>query len=159
MTALGWSTGLFIAFGAVWMIIGALTPFLHDTPTGRSTLIFSGATDTKAFGATPSEVLDGEPNVAKLRSILLQIVGGLLFVGGLLVVAVAWFALRRGERWAFVALALAGLAVLPFYVLAARPFLAAGTRIHFFDLPPFMWVTTALWIPATLCGWIAVRVR
>lgn len=157
MNALGWSTGLFVAFGVVWILIGSLTPFLHDTPMGRSTLIFSGATDTKTFGDTPANVLANEPNVAKLRSILLILVGGLLVAAGLLIVAVSWFALRAGERWALATLSIVGLAVIPFYLLAARPYLAAGTTIHFLDLPPFIWVTTALWIPASALGWWGLR--
>lgn len=157
MNALGWSTGLFVAFGVVWILIGALSPFTHDTPTGRSTLIFASSTDTKTFGDTPANVLANEPNLAKLRSVMIHLLSGLMVAAGILIVAVAWFALRTGEPWAWVALSLVGLAVLPFYLLAARPYLAAGATIRFLDLPPFIWVTTALWIPASALGGWALR--
>jgi hypothetical protein len=76
---------------------------------------------------------------------------------GILVVAMAVFALRDGERWALVSLALAGVAVLPFWVLVFRPYVAAGAALSLADLPPFMWVPAALLVPASLLGWIGTR--
>jgi hypothetical protein len=65
--------------------------------------------------------------------------------------------LRAGERWALVALTLAGVAVLPFWMLIFRPYVAAGAPLALGDVPPFMWVPAALLIPAAVLGWIGVR--
>ena len=154
---LPWSAGLFIAGGAVWVLIGALTVPSMNSSSGRSTLVFSSESDTAMFGATPREVLDGEPNVDKLRTVLLRVLAGFLIVAGLLVAAMAWFAWRDGGPWAYWTLSATAVLVIPFWVLAAKPFLDAGTHVGFFDIPPFMWVTTALWLPAIVLGAVALR--
>lgn len=153
----GWSAALFIAGGIVWILIGALAVPMMNTPAGRSTLIFSSATDTKAFGATPQEVLDAEPNVDTLRTVLLRILAGFLVVGGLMVVAVAWFGWRGGASWAYATLTATALLVLPFWYFGAKPILDAGAEVRFFDIPPFMWVPTALWAPAIALGALSMR--
>jgi hypothetical protein len=156
---LAWSAGLFVAGGAVWCLIGALTVPFMDTPAGRSTLVFSRSSDDRTFGAPPAEVLGSEKNVATLRSVLLPILAAFLVVAGLLVVAVAWFAWRHGHVWAYAALTATAVLVVPFWLLAAKPFLDAGTRIGLLDVPPFMWVTTALWLPAIVLGALEMRSR
>lgn len=152
-----WSAGLFIAGGVVWILIGALTVPMMDTAGGRSTLLFSGPKDTKAFGSTPAQALDDDPNLAKLRTALFRVLAGFLVVAGLMVVALGWLAWRRGEAWAYWTLASVAILVLPFWLLAAKPFLDSGTTIGLGDIPPFMWVTTLLWMPAIALGGWALR--
>lgn len=153
--ALSWSVGLFIAGGAVWFLIGALTLPMMNTDLGRSSLIFSNSVDNKTFGAPPREVLEGEPNVAKLRTIVLRMLAGFLVVAGILVMAVAWFGWRHNQAWALWTLTATALAVVPFWIASAWPAVEAGARIRLADVPPFMWVTTALWAPAILTGVLA----
>ena len=147
-----WSVGLFIAGGAVWILIGALTPVMMNTESGRSTLLFSDAQDNKTFGAPPKQVLEDERNVATLRTALLNVIAGFLVVAGIMVVCIAWFAWRSNAAWGFWSLSTVAVLALPFWILAARPFMDAGASIGFFDIPPFMWVTTALWLPAVVLG-------
>jgi hypothetical protein len=153
---LGVSTILFVLYGLVYLIIGALTPLLHDRGIGPTMLFISPRADTALFGAAPSALL-GDPVLSRLRSLLLIALGGMLVAAGILVLATALFALREGERWAVVALTLAGVAVLPFWVLIFRPYVAAGAPLALGDLPPFMWVPAALLIPASVLGWIGTR--
>lgn len=152
-----WSAVLFASGGVVWALIGALTPVMMERGIGRATLVFSGPSDTLAFGAPPREVLETQPAVRLLRRILLRIVGGLLLCGGVMVVALAWFGWRHGAVWAFAALSAVALLAVPYWLLAARPFVQAGVRIRLRDVPPFMWVTTALWLPAIVLGGLALR--
>lgn len=56
-SALGISVALFLVWGALYVIIGVLTPVLMDRGIGTQTLIFSAPTDTVIFGASPAEVL------------------------------------------------------------------------------------------------------
>lgn len=154
MSALDWSAGLFLVHGFLWIAIGVLTPPLIRRDIARRTLIFSNASDTKAFGVEPAELL-GDERVRKLWTTLLDIVAGLLAVGGILVVAVAWFGLRAGERWALVTLTIVPPASLVYWMIAARPFQRAGVRLRLVDVPPFMWVPTAVAMPAIVLGWMS----
>ena len=153
---LGASTVLFVLYGAVWLLIGVLTPFLHDSSTGRTMLFLSPRTDAALFGADPTSLLT-DPALSRLRSLLMIALGSMLAASGILVIAIAFFALREGHGWALAALALAGLVVLPFWLLVFRPYAAAGVAVGLGDVPPFMWVPTALLVPAVVLGWIGVR--
>jgi hypothetical protein len=153
---LGLSTILFFMYGLVYVLIGALTPVMHDSAIGRTMLFISPRADTALFGSAPAELIN-DPALSRLRSLLLIALGGILVAAGVLVIATALFALREGDRWALFALALAGLAVLPFWVLVFRPYVAAGAPLSLGDLPPFMWVPAALLIPASVLGWIGTR--
>src|SRR6266567_5292025 len=150
---LGASTVLFVLYGAVWLLIGVLAPFLHDGATGRTMLFLSPRTDTALFGGDPTSLL-ADPALSRLRSLLMIALGGMLAASGILVIAIALFALRAGQGWALATLALTGLVVLPFWLLVFRQYTAAGIALSLGDLPPFMWVPTALLLPAVVLGWI-----
>jgi len=155
---LGISVILFLLCGLVYMLIGVLTPLLrsHD-PAGVSILIVSNRTDSQLFGQAPPQLAASDPALHQLRGILVDILGGLLFVAGLFEVAITWFGLRQGEGWALVVLAVGGLAAIPFWFLALRPYFQAGITLTLADIPPFMWVPAALLIPALILGWIGLR--
>lgn len=153
MDGLDVARGLFLAHGALWVVIGALTPLMRDSNVGTRTLIFSGPSDTRAFGVTPDELLR-DRRVLLLRGVLLDIVGGLLLAAGALVLATAWFGLGANERWAMAALTTIAIAAPLFWWKAARPYREAGTRIGLGDLPPFMWVPVVLDLPAIVLGWV-----
>jgi hypothetical protein len=153
---LGASTILFALYGLIYVLIGALTPILHDRGIGTTMLFISPRADTALFGASPSDLI-ADPTVSRLRSLLLTALGGMLVAAGILVIATALFGLRAAERWALLALTIAGVAVLPFWVLIFRPYVAAGAPLALGDIPPFMWVPAALLVPAFVLGWIGVR--
>ncbi len=153
---LGASTVLFVLYGLVYLLIGTLTALLHDREIGPRMLFISPRADTVLFGAAPAELIN-DPTLSRLRSLLLTALGGILVAAGILVITTAVFALRDGERWALFALTLAGVAVLPFWVLVLRPYIAAGATLSLGDLPPFIWVPAALLIPASVLGWIGTR--
>jgi hypothetical protein len=156
VSPLGASTILFVLYGLVYLLIGGLTPLLHDRGIGPTMLFISPRADAVLFGAAPAELIN-DPALSRLRSLLLIALGGILVAAGILVIATAVFALRDGERWALFALALAGVAVLPFWVLVFRPYVAAGAPLSLGDFPPFMWVPAALLIPASVLGWMGTR--
>jgi hypothetical protein len=147
---------LFVLYGTVWLLIGVLTPFLHDTAAGRTMLFVSPRTDAALFGADPTALL-ADPALSRLRSLIMIALGSMLAAAGILVIAIALFALRAGQGWALAALTLAGLVVLPFWFLVFRPYAAAGIAVGLGDLPPFMWVPTTLLVPAIVLGWIGLR--
>jgi hypothetical protein len=156
LSPLGISVALFLLYGAVYILIGALAPVMQNTAIGRQATISSAVKDTALLGGPTPDLLQASPALAKLRTMLLNMIGGLLVTAGILVLAVAWFGLRQGQGWALAALALAGLAVFPFWWLVFQPFAQAGIRVGL-DWPPFMLVPTVLLGPAVVLGWIGLH--
>ena len=150
---------LFMVGGAVHLLIGVLTPILFDPTAGRL-LFLSLQTDTALYGAAPRTLLAADPALVQLRSTVFTALAGLLAGLGILELTVAWFGVRAGRRWAVVALIVSGTAMLPFWVVVLRPYLAAGIPVGLGDIPPFIWVPTALLLPATVLSVVGVaRVR
>ena len=157
MSALTIGVVLFLIYGTLYVLIGVLTPSLLNSGTGEQMLIVSPRSDAVVFGGKPADLLRADPQLAKLRTILLIIIAGLLVTAGILIIGVTWFALREGQPWALAVLAVAGLAVLPFWMLVFRPYVAAGAPLALGDLPPFMWVPSALIVPAIAASWLGLR--
>ena len=153
---LGISVALFILYGLVHLLIGTLTPVMINTEIGRQVTVSSVAKDNALLGGSTSDLLPASPALDKLRAMLLTMVGGLLVAAGILELALTWFGLRQGQVWALGVLALAGLALLPFWWLVFRPFAQAGIRVGL-DWPPFMLIPTVLLGPAIVLGWVGLR--
>jgi hypothetical protein len=47
--------------------------------------------------------------------------------------------------------------MFPFWVLVFRPYLAAGAPLGLFDVLPWIGMSGALLVPATVLGWIGLR--
>jgi hypothetical protein len=148
---LGVSVILFLAIGALWILIGALTPFFmkNDSP---DILFVSQRTDTEYFGGTPQELAPAGSPLAKFRAMLLLVVSGFLLMAGTLVICLAWFGLRQGEAWALGALAVGMVVAISVWALALRPYVRAGVSLGVGDLPPFMWVAAVVVVPAIVLG-------
>ena len=157
LSPLGISVLLFLLCGALYVLIGALTPLLLNRGIGEPILIVSPRTDSIVFGRAPAELLQDDPALFRLRTILLTIVGGLLFAAGCFHLALTWFGLRQGQGWALAALAIGGISVLPYWWLALRPYFQPSVSPTLGDLPPFMWVPAALLLPAIIFGWLGLR--
>lgn len=156
MSALTVGVVLFLINGIVYVVIGVLAPLLLNSETDQI-LIVSPRSDAVVFGRKPADLLRADPQLAQLRTILMSVIAGLLVTAGILIIGVTWFALREGQPWALAVLAIAGLAVLPFWILVFRPYLAAGAPLALGDLPPFMWIPSALIVPAIVASWIGLR--
>jgi hypothetical protein len=157
LSPLGIAVILFILYGVIYILVGALWPFLRDTEMARELLIVSDRTDSLLFGQPPTELLMSDPALNQLRTILLDMLSGLLLLAGLFHVAITWFGLRQGQVWALAVLAIGGVVVLPFWFLALRPYVKSGITLTLEDIPPFMWVPASLLLPATVLGWIGLR--
>jgi len=93
----------------------------------------------------------------RLRSLSFLAIAALLVGLAIAELSLTWFGLREGQRWALVALVVSGLAMLPFWVLVFRPYMAAGVPLGLFSIPPWIWVPGGLLVPATVLGWIGLR--
>jgi hypothetical protein len=155
ISPLGLSVLLFTGIGTLWILIGMLTvPFLKKA--NPDYLFVSVPTDTAFFGAPPPQLAPPGSPLAKLRWMLIIILAGFLVLAGTLFVLVALFALRKGETWALVALGVSGLAAVFYWGFALLPYFRAGVRVSLGDLPPFIWIPTALLLPALILGWIGL---
>lgn len=156
---LGMSAAMFLLSGALYALIGVLTPVMMDTDLGRQLLMMSPRTDALLFGAEPSAILDSNPEMVQLREVMAGFVGGILVAIGVLIATVAWFGLRARQPWALIALSATGLLVLPFWYLSFRPYLAAGIAFGLSDLPPIFWIPAGLLLPAAILGAVGLRGR
>lgn len=156
LSPLGISVALFLFYGASYVFIGALTPVMSNTEMGRQVTVSTAEKDSALLGGPLPNLLAASPALSTLRTMLLNIIGGLLVAAGILVIGVTWFGLREGKLWALLTLALAGLAVLPFWWLVLHPFSDAGIQVGL-DLPPFILVPGLLLLPAVFFGWIGLR--
>ena len=157
-SALKMSVGLFLAYGAIYVLVGALTPFaLMFMKEESKGLWVSHTADTIVYGATPQALVAREPAIGKLRDSILIGLAALMCAAGVLIMSVAWFALRRGEVWALGALAAAGCVVLPFYVLIFVPYVRAGAPIGIGHMQPFIMIPGILLIPGVILGWLGLR--
>lgn len=148
---------LFLGQGGVYALIGALTPFFMDRGIGGPSLFYSRRSDTRYFGDDPGTLMQDDPALGKYRTLLFLTIAGLLVALGLAVMAIAWFAVGRGESWGVWSLAVAGAMALVFWILVTSKYLAAGAPVGLRDVPPFMWVTTLLWAAGTAVGAFAMR--
>jgi len=117
-------------------------------------MLVSQAADSAYFGASPDGQLASDPALSKLRSLLLTVIAGFLLLAGFLLVSFAWFGPRAGATWALVSLGLAGIVAIGFWALSRWPCVRSGVALTLCDLPPFIWIPTALILPAIVLGWI-----
>lgn len=149
------SSALFLAQGAFYFLIGALTPFFLNRVD--DTLFFTARSDSGYFGGDTGDLQDRDPNLAKLRNLLLLAIAGLLVALGTAIAAIAWFAVRPGEAWGLWSLVVTGALALAFWLLITGKYVRAGAPLGLVDIPPFMWVTTLLWAVASICGVVGRR--
>jgi hypothetical protein len=153
---LGISVTLFLLYGITYILIGVLTPLMLNRGIGPQILIVSNRTDAIVFGRAVEDLLRNDLALFQLRTILLTVVGGLLVMAGCFHLALTWFGLRQGQAWALAALAVGGLAALPFWYITLRPYFQHGVKMTLLDIPPFMWLPAAMLLPAILLGWIGL---
>jgi len=154
---LGIAVALFTVIGALWILIGSLTVPLSKSGAEATILFISTGSDTAFYGDTPSRLLGSDPVLDRFRTQMLRVIAGFLLLAGTLVIAVTWFALRRGEAWSLWALMIGSVAAIALWVLALAPYVRSGVRLTLADLPPFMWIPAVLLVPATVLGWIGTR--
>ena len=156
ISPLGASVAMFLVIGILWLVVGALTLPLHNSQLGTGGIFVSHKTDTAFFGQDASTLLASDLELRKLRTLLLTVIAGFLLLSGSLFISLAWFGLRARLAWALPALSIGGLLAIGLWVLALLPYFRAGISVTLGDLPPFMWIPTALIVPATLLGWIGL---
>ncbi|MDP9245131.1 MAG: hypothetical protein M3O64_00620 [Chloroflexota bacterium] len=154
---LGVGVALLLGWGAINAIIGVLAPIVGRGPLVADILVLSPRTDAAMFGGDPNSLVREFPALLALQRVLLVWLGASLAAFGLLIIAVTWFGLRRGEPWALPVLAACWLLVLAGFALLFKRYVDAGVTLSLGDLPPLFHYPAFLVTPAIVLSWIGLR--
>lgn len=158
MSPLGVGVALFLGWGALNLVIGVIAPIVVGASTlPANILVLSPRTDAAFFGGDPGALVRDSPPLQELRRVLLYWLGATLAAFGLLVIAVTWFGLRRGEPWALPVLTACWLVVLAGFALLFKRYAGAGVSLSLADLPPLFHYPAFLVTPAIVLSWIGLR--
>ena len=155
---LGVSVGQFLLFGILLNIVPALLVplLLHlNGPAGAGWLVVSNQADATLIGRSLAEVGKHEPRLGAFFVSFMDTMCAYMMSFGIVYVTIAWFALRRGQWWAFWTLVVSSLVVLPYYALIAVTYASFGVSLN--DLyRPFSPVVLLV-AAATALGWWGLR--
>lgn len=153
LDALHLARGLFIGAGAVHLLIGLLTP-IFGFPPGIVGL--SARTDRQMWNQTSEELLKDHV-VRDLRTHHHIVIAGLLCGLGLMELAMSWFGIPSMPRPALCSLMAMGAVMLPFWIAMVLQFTRRGVDVSLWDLQPFVWVPTLLWVAGSISAFVALR--
>ena len=161
LSPLGIGVGLFLAWGAFNVVIGVLAPVLLRAASDAvpSLLVISPRADAVVFGADPERILKEQTAVPLVQRLLWQWFAGVLIAFGAATIAITWFALRRGEAWALVVLAIAAVATLASAGLVLETYVRRGAPLGLGDIPPLFTTAAILTPPAFVLSWIGLVQR
>ena len=129
---LGVGVILFLLAGLVNVFFAVFVPVsLHQGGPGAMGafgLVMSEATDAQVLGRSLADIGRQDPGLSAYLVAFMDTMCSMMMPLGILQLAVAWFALRAGQRWALGASAIAGFASLPYFNLAI-PALYAGRGV------------------------------
>ncbi len=158
-SSLGIATGLFLSYGLFGLVVAAiLTPFLARRMQ-RRILLIGPKSDTILFGRTPSELLNACPEVGLVQHTLVMLMAGALMSFSILQLALTWYGLKNGEAWAFWALVIGDLSILPFLAFYLRPFIQRGAPVlpRGLAAPPIFYFPVVIIPIAAVLGWLGLR--
>jgi hypothetical protein len=154
---LGVSAALFLLYGAALTLALGIQWTIIQHGSTPSAVLTSARTDTVVFGQPPAVVYQNNPALHTADTAATDWRDGMALCLGIGVMALTWFGLRRGERWALWTLTLIGLGMLPYAILYMQPVLRAGAPWGLLDPPPLL-TFQALVVPvAVLLAWIGRR--
>jgi len=158
-SSLGIATGLFLSYGLFSLVVGGiLIPFLAPRMQ-RRILLVGPQSDTILFGRTPAELLSASPEVGVVQHTLSMALAGVLMSFGILQLALTWYGLKNGEPWAFWALIIGDLSILPFWALYLWPFIQRGAPVFPRGLaaPPIFYFPVVIIPIAAVLWWLGLR--
>lgn len=154
---LGLSVALFLLYGAFNVLLAIVVPLsLHRGGAGAfgGTLVLSESGDTTLLGRSLADLDKADPALGAYLVSFMDTMCAYMMAFALLQLGVAWFALRRGHPWALWSVALADVAIFPYYLVIIQTYARFNAAPG--DLSPlalFLVVT----IVATGLGWFGLR--
>jgi hypothetical protein len=160
LSPLGVSVTLFLLSGAALSLaLGIQWTIILHTSFSKKALLTSERTDTVVFGAPPAVLYENDPILFTVSRAEEDWRDGMAFGLGITQVALAWFGLRRNQRWALWTLTASGLSMIPYAVLFIEPVLRAHAPWSVLDLPPMLTIQVSVVPIAVILGWIGQSSR
>lgn len=140
-TPLGFSVALFLFMNLIYFLVGIFPPILFRSIgkwlSIKLGLAFSPRSDVIAFGKNAEEVMKENPSALIIKTTVYDMITGLYLAYAVLHLCLVMFGLMHGERWALWVLTFSDLAIIFFYLVAARNFSRHLAPLKFSDLMPF----------------------
>ena len=155
---LGASVVLFLLYGLVNVLAATFVPLsLHFRGAGAiGALVLSPQAD-EAFLARSLEALGrSDPRLGSYLVLFMDTMCAQMMAFAIFQLAVVWFALRRGQRWALWATVTADLAIVPYNVAIFATYASAGVPLTI-DAVGFTVFLAALVLAPAFLGWLALR--
>jgi hypothetical protein len=154
----GAAVALFLVYGAVNVLSAVVVPVsLHRGGAGAApggTLVLSETADAELLGRSLANIDRADPALSAFLVSFMDTMCAYMMAFALLQIGVAWFALRRGRKWALWTLAIADLSLFPYYAAIIETYADFGvTPGNILAIVVFAVVTVA----ATALGWLGLR--
>jgi hypothetical protein len=160
LSPLGASVVFFLLYGAALCVaLGLQWTILLHTRNRQPALLTPEHTDTVVFGQPPAIFYQNDPVLFTVDRAEEDWRDGMAFCFGIALIALAWFGLRRGLRWALWTLTLAGLGMIPYAGLFMEPVLRSGAPWTLLDPPPVLTFQVLIVPIAVMFGWIGLSPR
>ena len=112
---LGVSVVFFLIFGVINVALAIAVPTTLHLNGAFPGVVFSGTGDGQLLGRSLAGLRHDNPKLDTLLVDSMTSMCAMMMGWGIMILATAWFGLRRGGRWAFWALLLSGLVALVYY--------------------------------------------
>lgn len=157
---IGVSVIIFLLMNFIYLLVGIFPPilfrFFGNLLSVKLGLVFSPASDVAAFGKNAIELMKENPSALVIKTTFYDVITGLYLAHAILHFCLIWFCLIRGQTWSFWALTFSDLAVIGFYLLAARNLSTHLAPLKFGNLMPFATVPGILLPFAVIFGYIGL---
>jgi len=156
---LGVSVGLFLVYGVANLVAPLIVPtMLHlGGPGGAGgALVLGSAQDAALLGRSLDELGSSDGRLGTFLVTFMDTMCAQMMAFAIFQVAVVWFALRRGQRWALWAVLVSDLATMPYYVLIAATYASFGVPVADFFVG-YLGFTIPLTVLPAFFGWLALR--
>jgi hypothetical protein len=154
----GVAVALFLLYGAFNVLSAVFVPVsLHLGGAGAApggTLVLSETADADLLGRSLADVDEADPALGAFFVSFMDTMCAYMMAFALVQIGVAWFALRRGRRWALWTLATADLSLLPYYVAIIETYGDFGVSPGNISAIVISVVVT---VAATALGWLGLR--
>jgi hypothetical protein len=123
---LGVSVVFFLIFGVINVALAIAVPTTLHLNGAFPGVVFSGTGDGQLLGRSLAGLRHDNPKLDTLLVDSMTSMCAMMMGWGIMILATAWFGLRRGGPWAFWALLLSGLVALVYYFVISADYARQG---------------------------------
>ena len=123
---LGASVIFFLIFGLINVVLAIALPLTLHFNGAFPGVVFSATGDEQLLGRSITGLHHDNPKLDTLLVDSMTSMCAMMTGWGIMILATAWFGLRRGGPWAFWALSLSGLVALVYYFVISADYARQG---------------------------------